>query len=124
MKYSEINTINEQQTLNEIAPLISIAGWFGQKYHDVIAASSKKTGQGEIQKFVNKHVSTRIENGEINKTRRVRRGCADIRSRSCDEGRDNYRPKPAIHGLGGLVAEVDRYRSVAAGKPSERLSDN
>lgn len=56
MKYREINTLNEQQTLNEIAPLVSIANWFGQKYHDVIAASSKKTGQGEIQKFVNKHL--------------------------------------------------------------------
>lgn len=57
MKYTEINALNEQP-LNEIGPLVSIANWFGKKYHDAIANSSKRVGEGEIQKFVNKHLRT------------------------------------------------------------------
>lgn len=57
MKISEI--LHESEQLDEIAGgLISIANWFGKKYHDVLKTGSTKIGQGEIQRFTNQHMRT------------------------------------------------------------------
>lgn len=53
----KIHELQEQQRqLDEIAALMNMANWFSQKYHDVISKGSQKLGQGEVQKFTNKHL--------------------------------------------------------------------
>ncbi len=52
----KISELQEQQQLDEIAALMNMANWFAQKYHNVISAGSQKLGQGEVQKFTNKHL--------------------------------------------------------------------
>lgn len=57
MKISEL--LKEDEQLDEIAGgLVSIANWFGQKYHNVLKTGSVKLGQGEVQRFTNKHMRT------------------------------------------------------------------
>lgn len=52
----KISELQESQQLDEIAALMNMASWFANKYHDVISKGSQKLGQGEVQKFTNKHL--------------------------------------------------------------------
>lgn len=52
----KIRELQESQQLDEIAALMNMANWFAQKYHNVISKGSQKLGQGEVQKFTNKHL--------------------------------------------------------------------
>lgn len=57
MKIHEV--IHEDEQLDEVVGgLVSIANWFGKKYHDVLKTGSIKVGQGEVQRFTNKHMRT------------------------------------------------------------------
>lgn len=57
MKIDEI--LREDEQLDEVVGgLVSIANWFGKKYHDVLKTGSIKVGQGEVQRFTNKHMRT------------------------------------------------------------------
>jgi hypothetical protein len=54
----KISELQQSQQLDEIAALMNMANWFAQKYHNVISKGSQKLGQGEVQKFTNKHLRT------------------------------------------------------------------
>ena len=54
----KIRELQEPEKLDEIAALMNMANWFAQKYHNVISTGSQKLGQGEVQRFTNKHLRT------------------------------------------------------------------